>query len=246
MFKKISAFILCLSVTTMLFAEETVKLATGDWPPFHTADRKDKGIMSRVVTEAFAQEGVTVQWKFFPWERAKRVALSGEFDGSASWEPDNLPGFHYSDPTFTSNYVFFYLKSKPFDWKNVADLKGKNIGATIGYGYGNDFDSAEKDGSIKVERADSDETNYKKLMAGRIDIFPNDPIVGYIQIAQTLGKDKVALFETHPKSLRTYSFHLVLNTKNPKNKTLMEKFNAGLKKLKASGQYDSILKEIKR
>lgn len=243
--KILFAFFILLVISVGLSAQ-TIKIATGEWAPFHTEDRTDKGLMSKVITEAFALEKVKVEWTFLPWERAKQSTITGEYDASASWEPEGLPEFYYSDPTYTSSYVFFHLKTFKFSWKTMADLKGKTIGATIGYGYGDDFDNAEKAKTIKVSRVDDDETNFKLLEAGRIELFPNDKVVGFMQIEKTLGKEKAALFTTNEKPLRVYTFHLVMPKSKKTSEALMDKFNSGLKKLKASGRYAEIVKEVNR
>jgi len=236
-----------LLLTVGLVAQtQTIKIATGDWAPFHSEERTDKGLMSKVITEAFALEKVKVEWTFLPWERSKQSTINGEYDASASWEPEGLPEFLYSDPTYTSSYVFFHLKTFKFAWNTMADLKGKAIGATIGYGYGEDFDKAEAAKTIKVSRVDNDETNFKLLQAGRIDLFPNDKVVGFMQIEKELGKDKALLFTTNEKPLRVYTFHLVMPKSKSTSAALMTKFNSGLKKLKANGRYAEIVKEVNR
>jgi hypothetical protein len=44
------------------------------------------------------------------------------------------------------------LKSKSFDWKEIQDLAGLNIGG-IGYDYGEAFTQAEKAGQIKIDES---------------------------------------------------------------------------------------------
>ncbi len=242
-FISIIFFIFSLSLP---ITSETITITTGEWPPFHTTNRTDKGVMSKVITDAFALENITVEWGFYPWQRAKKMAIDGYVDGSASWEPDNIPELIYSDPTYTSSYVFFHLKTFAFSWNSINDLKNLHIGATLGYGYGEAFDTAEQSGLLHVERVPEDDMNYKKLLANRIDIFPNDKVVGYLQIETSLGIEKVQLFTTNNKPLRTYTFHLVMPASKLQSRRLMDKFNLGLKKLKDNGNYYVIIKELNK
>ena len=59
------------------------------------------------------------------------------------------------------------------------------MGATLGYSYGRELDTLME--TMTVRRVASDHMNYKKLMAGRIDIFPCNEIVAR------------GLFKQHPE-----------------------------------------------
>jgi polar amino acid transport system substrate-binding protein len=62
------------------------------------------GLASRVVTEAFAAEGVTVEYGYFPWARSFMLAQTGEWDGTLIWtkSAEREKDFYYSEPLFDS------------------------------------------------------------------------------------------------------------------------------------------------
>ncbi len=82
--------------------------------------------------------------------------------------------FLYSDAVVPSKFAFFHLKGSNFDWNSYEDLRGIRIGGTLEYAYSKEFDAAEKAGIIKTNRAPSDEIGLKKLLKGRIEVFPGE------------------------------------------------------------------------
>jgi len=237
----------CSSVTSGS-AEETIRLASGEWPPYQSEELKYAGVASRIVTEAFALEGIKVEFGYFPWKRSYKLAETGQWDGTFLWfdTPERREIFYISDPVMDIQYVFFHLKSYSFDWNTIDDLKGIEIGATAEYDMGKEFQSAEKAGEIKVQRVPTDEQNFKKLLLGRIQIFPCDSEAGYAMIQKNLTPDQIELFTHHPKPVKADPHNLLLSKKVERNKRMIELFNKGLKQLKESGKFDQYIAESRR
>ncbi|MCP4688185.1 MAG: ABC transporter substrate-binding protein, partial [Desulfobacterales bacterium] len=176
------------------------------------------------------------------------LAKAGAFDGSVVWwkTPEREKDFFFSDPVLDVRYVFFHLKSNPFDWKTVEDLKDVEIGATTGYDYGESFQNAEKNREIFVQRVPMDELNFKKLLKKKIEVFPVDVEVGYTMLKKIFPPEEVALFTHHPTPIRSDPHHLILSKKNEKNEKLVALFNRGLKRLRENGLIFKYLAESRR
>ena len=136
----------------------------------------------------------------------------------------------------TDDNVFFHLKSKAFDWKSIEDLKKYKVGVTLGYKQ----EKIYKDKGITAELVPSEEMNFKKMVAGRIDVYETSKEVGYATIAKTLTPDEAKLFTHHPKPIEQNDYFILFSKKTPNGKAMADKFDAGLKKLKASGAYAKI------
>lgn len=249
--KKLVLLFICIAVLITealpVRAAEKIRITNGEWPPYLSESLKYYGIASRIITEAFALEGITVEYGFFPWKRSLIMAEIGEWDGSAVWlrSPEREAAFFLSDPVIDSCYVFFHLKSFAFDWETVEDLKKIKIGGTLGYNYGEAFEKAEKEGEIMVERVPRDEQNLMKLLRQRIQLFPLDVYVGYAMLRKNFQPDEIKLFTNHDKPLRSDPLHLLLTKKNPRNEEMIQKFNKGLRKLRESGKIIQYLQELK-
>ncbi len=225
-------------------AAETIRLTNGEWQPFLSKDAPHHGFASHIVTEAFALVGVEVEYGFFPWKRSFKLAKEGTWDGSVIWgaSEERLRHFYFTDPAIPRvTYVFFHLKTTPFDWNSYDDLSDVKIGGTIEYFYSDAFEAAESAGVIRTIRGRSDEVGLKNLLKGRIDVFPGEVVVTYEQIRDTFSQQEAALFTHHAKVIVDKPMFVLLNKDVPGNERMRDKFNEGLRQLKASGRYDQII-----
>ncbi|MCP3925907.1 MAG: ABC transporter substrate-binding protein [Desulfobacterales bacterium] len=202
---------------------------------------KHYGVASHIVTESFAIEGVTVKYVFRPWKRAYREAQYGAYDGSLIWSYDKERGkyFYFSDPLIDGKSVFFHLKNYPFVWKSIADLKNHKIGGSLGYKYA--FEEEISGIKIDIDRAPTDIINFKKLLLGRIQIFPCDMNVGYAILNIHFKPEEIQKITHHPKHYSSTTYHLILTKKNKINELLIQKFNKGLSRLRETGQFDQFV-----
>lgn len=263
---KFFVFVACLVMSFPIFAKETITLANGEWGPYLSSKEDYYGMWSHVVSEAFAQEDIAVDYQFFPWSRALELGKKGRnkintaencCDGTLMWRktPDREHDFYLSDPVFNIGYVFFALKGLKnkdkvdFDkikWENLKDLKEFTIGATNDYDYGPEFKKLETEKILKVEYASSELKNLKKLQKERIEIVPVNLEVGLTILKDNYKWDERQQFIYNPKPFEESLMYLLLSKKDPHNKVFIEKFNAGLKKLKESGKYDEIINAFRK
>ena len=242
------ALFLSISLPGTLVAAETVRLTNGEWPPYLGEKLPHHGVASRIVSEAFALEGIEVQWEFHPWARSLQLAQSGKRAGSAVWlySEERKQQFHISDPVVDSGYYLFHRKGHHFDWQSVDDLRDQRIGGTRSYDYGAAFQQAEAEGRIQVRRSTSDELNFRLLLAGRIDLFPMDKVVGFDMLHQHFSAAERAQLTFHPSALRSDSLHLLLARGVAGNEELIARFNRGLAQLRDSGKISLYLLEVQR
>lgn len=244
---RVLAILLCILLPAHA-ADTVLRLSNGEWPPYFSETMRHYGAGSRIVSEAFASEGVRVGYGFFPWNRSLLLAEQGVWDGTLLWlrNEERERNFYLSEPVIDSGYVLFYRVGERFDWQSLSDLKPYRIGGTLGYDYGATFTAAERSGELRVERAGSDEVNFRKLLAGHIDIFPMDKTVGYYMLHLHFPAVEVARLTHHGKPLRADPLYLLLSKKNPANRELMQRFNRGLRKLQASGKVERYLQESRQ
>jgi len=226
-------------------ADGKVRLSNGEWPPYLSPDMPHYGIASRIVTEAFAEVGIEVEYDFFPWSRAYYLAERGEWDGTAVWlkNPERQEAFFYSDPVISSGYVLFHRKDFNFDWEDYSDLKGLTLGATLEYDYGPVFKRAREEGLVKVEWVSRDILNFNKLLRGRIDLFASDRIVGLALLHKHYSPDQIRQITYHPRLMRADPLYLLLSRAVPENRERIKRFNEGLARLRARGRVEEILTE---
>ncbi|MCG2580029.1 MAG: transporter substrate-binding domain-containing protein [Marinobacter sp.] len=219
---------------------QSVRLTNGHWPPYMENTPPHYGVVSHIVTLAFAKHDTPVTYGFFPWSRARMLAEKGVWDGSVAWtcRPEMLKHFHFSDPIMAHNYVLFHRTNMDFDWDNVKDLERYRIGLTQDYNYGKKFEEAVAAGTINAEITSSDQTNFRKLAAGRIDLFPMEPAVGMGMLKALNLRDEIT-FHTTP--LQSDYLYLILSRRVPDSERYLKEFNDGLNELRESGRLEALI-----
>lgn len=246
-------------------AKSTLKIAAGDWPPFlKKKGLAHMGVGAHIVTKAFEKVGIKVKYKFVPWAKGMTDAKKGKkVDGAILWlkKPERETIFEYSDKVMAETNVFFHLKDKPFKCSASGKLLGDacmneianrkiKVGGIFKFSYSDSFDKAvgkvgDKDDSSKAiikafKRERKSILNFKKLLKGKIDIYPQEINVGYYELNNELKKNasKVTHFEV---PLQENPSYLIMPKKNSYSAETVAKFNKGLKALRDSGEYDKML-----
>ncbi len=236
-----------LGLSSQGVAEETIRIATGEWRPYISKSLEHYGVSTQIITEAFALEGIKVEIGFFPWIRGERLVQIGEWDAMATLvsTPEREKVFYLSDVAYSSKRVFFHLKTYSFNWNTMDDLKDINIGATIGYQYGDMFENAEKEGRISVLRVPDNSLNFNLLLNDRINIFPFSLHAGYFLLSEQFSSDDSVKFTHHPKILQQADYHLMFPRGSKRSPRLLKLFNKGLNQLRKSGRYDQLFNELR-
>ncbi len=237
-----------LSFCINSFGEETIRIASEEWPPFSSKDLRYYGLMNHIITEAFVIENVKVEYGFFPGPRVLRLVKSGVWDGTGGWTPsdERAKDHYFSDTLFDETMVFFHLKTTPFDWKTCNDLKGIEIGTVNGSYYGKEFEKAEKGGKLTIQKVHSDELNFRKILYKRIAISPKNLDAGLSLLHSEFKPEERKLITYHPLPLDRGPLVLMFSKKVKKNKRMLILFNQGLRQLKKDGRYDQFFKESRR
>lgn len=223
--------------------DETIRITTGHWPPYLDEDRPGGGFVAQIIREAFANEDIEAEFTFFPWSRALALVKTRAYHSSAVWSctRERSRDFLYSAPILPYEYVFYHREKMAFDWDSLSDLRGMAVGLTQDYSYGQTLSGAIDTGLVTADVTTSDLANFRKLLLGRVDLFPMDPVVGEAMISEQLGPEARARLEFHPRPLRSALYHLPFSREDPEAGRLRRAFDRGLAKLRESGRYQKII-----
>ena len=228
---------------------DVLYLANGSWAPYNGADLPHDGCDSWIVQETFALDGIKVSYGFFPWARSYRLSASGEWDGTLTWDdtPEHRAEHYISaEPLSVQEWVFFYRSDRPLEWQTLDDLAGKTIGLTTGYAYSDAFKDLQEKEMARFIESFSDESNFKMLLAGRIDVFPMERKVGrYIMNSIFTPEERARIGESE-QSFSEFKSYLLLSKAVGKNAELMELFNRNFKELQDNGRYNEIVQNCSR
>jgi len=228
-------------------AEETITIATLEYAPWTGNDLKSNGFVNHVIAEAFQRKGYTVKYTYLPWARGVTETKRGEYSALSYvyWSKDREKEFYLSDPISEEKIVFFHLKSNPIkDWKTLEDLNNYKFGAARGYTYTKEFWDAAKSKRLMVDVGNSELQNFKKLLAGRIDIFPSGLVNGNSLLQKEFNPNIPPLISFHPKPLFKPTGHLAFPRSRTNSENLQRIFNQGLAELKKEGLYGKFMDDL--
>ncbi|WP_394251203.1 substrate-binding periplasmic protein [Vibrio profundi] len=226
---------IALFTSTSTAFSKTVVLANGEWAPYQSQYLQHSGFVSRIVKEAFEEEGYDVEFEFLPWMRGVEKAKLGEIDGTFIWAHSDVREkyFHFSNPVLTLTTSLFHRVDEQLIWKQPEDLRKYTIGGVIGYVYG--LEELEELGILNIDRIPNDTGNYYKLTAGRLDIVLEDTDVG-LNILRRLNLSHE--IKADPRTLNQRHYSLMISRKSERSEELISAFNRGLKKLQNDGRID--------
>lgn len=236
---------------------ERINLVTGDdYAPF--TDRKlDKGgliaeLVQRAMEEAAPTEGFAVHW-VNDWDAHLGTLLEqGLADASFPWSEPNcslMPDeyrcqtFLFSEPLFEILELVYTDKQRPVTFDKDSDLEGKTLCRLAGYSIWElDQDGRNwlKDGKIKLERPERIADCFQMLVDGKVDAVLIDEFAGRASLKEMNLLDRV---EALPRPVNLEPLNILVHKGNPRAQEIVDTIDAGLAKLKASGEYQRITGE---
>jgi polar amino acid transport system substrate-binding protein len=212
--------------------------AENDWYPYSAVrDGKPAGMAVDIVRAAYAAAGVQVELVSLPYARCMKLTeankLAGCFDTLRNPLLENRYLWH-KQPLFRGRIDIYAPMSAPDVPVTLADLRGKLIAVTDGYDYGAQFDG---DKTMRRDMGDSDLFALRKLAAGRVDYA-----LVYDRIVSSTLREHPEL-DGQFKSVGTLiepDIYISFARRFPDVKSAIALFDAGMEKIRASGEYDQI------
>ncbi|MEO4047320.1 transporter substrate-binding domain-containing protein [Pseudomonas sp. CAU 1711] len=242
--------LLCTLLPRAAWAEETLRITIGEWPPFISAGQPGNGVLPRLISEVFASQGVTVEYGFFPWKRSYEEVRRGRWHASAVWgkTPERERDCWFSEVLYSDEVVLFYNKARPLHWDGSLEqagqrLRGLRIGLPLGSAKSPVLAEAERLGWVSYEIGGDEMTNLRKLAAGRIDAL--DIVKGsatYLINRRLSPRERDSLASTAP--LQRWDYHLIFSRQREENLHYLELFDHGLAELRRNGRYAAIWSEF--
>lgn len=228
----------CLNIS----AQPVVRIGTGDWVPYVDQLRADGGALARLIREIFTSAGYQVEFVYYPWDRNLLMLEQGALDAvmpySCSAQRSRISDC--SDPVVNGEVVLFMRRDQGLNWTRIEDLNKLRIATTLGYSYGPQFDAALQSGQLNVQQNGKEDTGFRLLELGRVDVHPQDRAVGYAMLRRMFTPEARAAISHHPRVLSTEPLHLLFRKNDVKADQLREVFNAGLRGFAKSGELERL------
>lgn len=211
------------------------------FPKYFEEDGEAKGIVVDISKHCLDEMQMPYQIRLMPWMRAYTMAQRGEGGViGLSISDERLALFDFSEPIFTERIVLVVKKGREFPYEQVADLRDKLIGASIGTSYGNVFDAAVADGTLTIVGFNDTRSGLAMLMRERIDAILIGSSVDLKRLGQDIPELQGAAFSTLPVPFKTDSKYLGISVAL-KMGWFLQQFNQCLERGYNSGAFDSII-----
>jgi polar amino acid transport system substrate-binding protein len=229
-------------------AQDSVLLTTGEWEPYTSEKLKDGGFLTKLVVETFKKAGFKARVEFYPWKRAELMVRDGVAFGAFPYpiNPYYADDFFQSGPLANNTIAFMCAvggKPDPKDFQSweLADFKGMRVALLPGA----PAEAKLREAGVTVVIGDSMERNIAMLLAGRLDFVVDDVLALKDAIEGGFPKDKDRL-KFLDKPFNKVAVGLIVSKSMPNARSLLDSFDAALKAMKASGEYDRLMGEFRQ
>lgn len=233
-----------LFLLSMLFALHAngavVTMAFGDRIPPFCFPEDDSGIELEVIGEALAFRGHILKAFYFPFARVPLAFKNRTVDAAMTDAGEDMRPFgaYYGDSAVVYDNVFITLRSRKLQIHSPADLRGLTVISFQGAAkrYPKWLDAVVQAGKFYEQNDQS--IQVRTLNLGRYDVVLSDRTIFRYFTRQTeyeLGKELNPVEEHEFTEIRPEDYRPLF--RDPK---IRDDFNAGLKKLKASGRFRQI------
>jgi polar amino acid transport system substrate-binding protein len=223
----------------MANTKEVLMAFSQEIPPY-IFQKENKGIELEIIAKALAYKGHTLKPAYYPLGRVPIAFTSKVVDAAMGDMGINLTskGGFYAEPAVIYDNVFITLKSRNISIKKPSDLDLLLVAS---------FQGAEKRYDTWLKKVVdenrffgvSDQLKQVELLSlGRFDVVLSDRFIfqHFVKQLELIGnKEGIEVDEHHFITVNPKDYRPVF-----RDKKIRDDFNAGLRKLKESGDYEKI------
>ena len=233
-FSKVITSLGMIAYSSAAFAEQPLRFATEEYPPFNFTDPKGAlvGMSTDILFEAAKRADVKVSFEIMPWVRAYSEALNKPdacaFSTTMTDERRDL--FQWVTPLVRNDWAIFARTEDHQRVSSLDDLKGKRIGV---YQGGAIETFLQRETGFVLDAAVRDDLNPLRLSKGEIDFWATGGALG-----QVLARKAKATNIRPSFTFREVELGLACNKIIPRQKIVA--LQAALKSMNEEGLIETI------
>lgn len=221
---------------------EELRLVTGDdYAPFTGRALPAGGLLTQVVHAALEQGGVdsTLEWR--PWNRGYLKTLRGEYDATFPYvkTPERALEYLYSAPLLVVEPYLFSRADDPIAQADAQTMQGRRVCSPLGWQLPSMIQALVDQGALSRHSPIGLKECVRLVLIGRDDFFVADRRLG--DVALQLTGAKPTQIRRSPRMISSSALYLIVPRTHPRGLEIIERFNAGLASLIASGGYQRLL-----
>ncbi len=222
---------------------EPLKLGTGEWAPYTSAEMEEHGVASEIIARVFEKMGVEIELVYYPWTRCYESVKHGMIWGAFpfAYTEERAQDVDFSKSILPSTTRLFYYGKNPkqFRFERLKDLSAFRIGGLKGYYY----ESIFKKNGIPIDYVKKLENGFEKLRLGRTDLLVVNELVGWYTIRSKFGQE-IRNFKTLQKPLSQHGLRMIVSREYAGAEKMLDRFNAELMSVKSEIFYNTLLQKL--
>lgn len=226
-------------------AETVLRVRADDWMPMNGQPNSPyPGFLVEILKAVFEPEGIKVDYRLLPWERAMQETRAGRIDCVIGAYKSDVPDFVFPELHWGVDHAVLFVRASE-RWTfngDLQQLKQRRTGVVTGYSYGDEFDAfglAHQGQHIfYISGKDPLKMNIKKLKAGRLNTILDGVAPVMWQLKQ-LGAEnylKIAGEVLPPEPI-----YLACSPAKFSSQRIVNLADKGFLRIRASGELQSIL-----
>ena len=232
-------FLIILLFSVTCPAADHLSILTEEYPPFNfTENGKLTGVTTQVVQEIIRRLGIADAIEVVPWARGyERLCTEPNVVlFSTAMTPERESLFHWVGPIYSSRLGFYARKS---DARHIDSLEAaKQVGAIATYRADFGEQILKSLGFANLESSNSSQSNIRKLISGRVDLWFYDNISAR-KVAREAGIDPNEIEEVF-----TYQQHFsYIALSKQTSPVIVEQWQSTLDEMKADGTFSWLVRK---
>lgn len=206
--------------------------------PFEYLDTETNtyvGVDMEIMAAIAEDQGIKYEMHNEGFDASMGAVQSGQADAMIAGmtiTDERKETFDFSEPYFDDGQVIVAKEGTTLD-----DLKGKTVAAKTSTVGGEYAESIKDQYGFTINYYEGSDNMYQAVSTGAdVACVEDFSVIGY---AIKTGEVKLSIISSEPANVKGYGFAV----QKGKNAELLQKFNAGLANIKASGKYAEILKQ---
>ena len=238
--KSLAVFVLVFASPGFALASpsEPLRVTAGEFRPFTSQDLPHGGFVTALVERAFVLAGRTVAVDWLPWNRGYSETVKGRYAGTFPYirTKDRERDLLYSEPLYKSQGYLYSRKDHRVRAATVERTPGLIIAVPLGFSGGSKLDPLIRSGRLQIVQPLDLARAFEMVSLGRADFLSNDqlPADPYLKTFPDVVKDDEPIDEAE--------LFFVVPKSRPDAAEVLELFNTGLRKLRLSGEYASLVR----
>lgn len=226
-----------------------IDLVDSPFPPYVEGEHGGPptgGLAVRLVDALGARIGREFRITLHPWKRLLKMLRLGQADGVTLIlrTAEREEYLRYTIVLLESRESLYYSSERleDFQWRTFRDLEGYRIGLVDGYTYGEPFLQGVSALDLRVEYANDDAANFRKLVEGRVDLVLADDAVASSLLASHPSWREVV--ERAEQPVAVYPYHMAFSRKSPAA-DLVPGINRAIESMREDGTLATILSSFR-